>query len=123
MSNYIDPRAKLLHHLDRLYAIQRGAIAPPVNIEIDLSNRCSLGCEWCHFAYTHTRGPLAGKRDKPDASIPGGDLMDTYLARRIIDQLAENGVRSVTWTGGGEPTLHPHFNEIIEYTAQYPIDQ
>ena len=120
MSSYIDPRAKILHHMDRLHALQKGAIAPPVNVEIDLSNRCSLGCEWCHFAYTHTRGPLAGKPStfKPAQSTPGGDLMQTGLALSIIDQLADAGVRSISWTGGGEPTLHPEFDTIIEYAHQ-----
>jgi GTP 3',8-cyclase len=114
--SYINPRSKLFQHLDRIHAIQAGAIAPPVNVEIDLSNRCSLGCEWCHFAYTHTRGPLAG-RGKPEQVVPGGDLMDTDLARSIIDQLADDRVRSITWTGGGEPTLHPSFNHLIEVAS------
>ena len=111
-------------HLDRIHAIQRGTKAAPVNVEIDLSNRCSLGCEWCHFAYTHTRGPLAGKESifSPPQPIPGGDLMDTKLAYAIIDQLAGSGVRSITWTGGGEPTLHPDYDRIIEYAGQR-IDQ
>lgn len=111
---YINPRNKLLQHFDRLQSVRDGKPAPPVNIEIDLSNRCSLGCEWCHFAYTHTRGPLAGKQDKPEGAILGGDLMDTRLAISIINQLREAGVKSVTWTGGGEPTLHPHFDYIID---------
>lgn len=89
----------------------------PVNVEIDLSNRCSLGCEWCHFAYTHTRGPLKGKRPKPAGALPGGDLMDTDLAIRIIDELADAGVQSITWTGGGEPTLHPDFDRIALYAG------
>lgn len=112
---YIDPAAKLFQHLDRLQGLKKGLRLPPVNVEIDLSNRCSLGCEWCHFAFTHTRGPLAGKREKPAGAIAGGDLMDVGLAKSIVDQLAEAGVLSVTWTGGGEPTLHPAFDEIVEY--------
>src|SRR5512139_2684048 len=123
MNKYIDPRSKLLQHVDRLAALKLGAHPVPVNVEIDLSNRCSLGCEWCHFAYTHTRGPLAGS-DKlgPKSSIPGGDLMDTTLALSIIDQLDDAGVKSITWTGGGEPTLHHEFNWIVEY-ASSRIDQ
>ncbi len=117
MSSYIDPRNKLLGHLDRLAQIKDGQRPAPINVEVDLSNRCSLGCEWCHFAYTHTRGPLAGKAEKPTGAIPGGDLMDVGLAMRMIDQLHQSGVRSITWTGGGEPTLHPSFDRITQYAC------
>ena len=119
----IDPRNKVFGHLDRLAALQRGERPPPVSVEIDLSNRCSLGCEWCHFAYTHTRGPLAGKREKPAGAVAGGDLMDRELAASILDQLAAIGTRAVIWTGGGEPTLHPEFTWIIQYAAACGLDQ
>lgn len=118
--NYINPQSKLFRHLDRLDALQRGSVQAPVNVEIDLSNRCSLGCEWCHFAYTHTRGKLKGKQDKPEGAIPGGDLMELTLAYQIISDLENCGVRSITWTGGGEPTLHPDFDRIISFVH---IDQ
>ncbi len=122
--SYIDPAHKLFSHTDRLGEIKtRGKTRAPINVEIDLSNRCSLGCEWCHFAYTHTRGPLKGKQAKPLGGSPGGDLMTTSLARQIIKQLDDAGVRSVTWTGGGEPTLHPDFDHLIEYTASRSLEQ
>ena len=113
---YISPRSKILQHPERLAIIKRGETPPPINIEIDLSNRCSLGCEWCHFAYTHTRGPLKGS-EGPTGKISGGDLMDHTLIRRVIPELRLAGALSVTWTGGGEPTLHPHFNEIVRYSS------
>lgn len=113
---FIDPSSKLLQHIDRLSDIRDGAKPAPVNVEIDLSNRCGLGCTWCHFGYTHTRGPLA-KRPKMADQLDMGDLMDTGLAHSIIDQLTTAGVRSLTWTGGGEPTIHPHFDEIIGYAG------
>jgi MoaA/NifB/PqqE/SkfB family radical SAM enzyme len=120
---YIDPRNKTLWHTDKLTQLRTtGATNAPVNVEIDLSNRCSLGCQWCHFAYTHTRGPLAGAQ-KPPGHMDGGDLMDTALAYHIIADLAGAGVKSITWTGGGEPTLHPDFNDIIEFAGKYPIQQ
>ena len=117
--SYIDPPGKLHYHADRILAIQRGEIVAPINIEIDLSNRCSLGCEGCHFAYTHSRGPLAHSV-KPDGSVSTGDLMDTQLIKRVLMECVYAGVRSITWTGGGEPTLHPKFDEIIGYN---PIPQ
>lgn len=119
MTRYIDPRLKVLQHADRLAAIQAGRTPAPVNVEIDLSNRCSLGCAWCHFAYTHTRGPLAGAQ-KPAGATSGGDLFNTDLLLRVGVDLANAGVRSTTWTGGGEPTLHPDFDRIV---TAWPLPQ
>jgi len=110
---YTNYERKLLFQLDRVAGVLAGRTNAPVNVEIDLSNRCSLGCQDCHFAYTHTKGPLA-IADKEDNL---GDLMDYSLARRIIHDLASSRVRSVTWTGGGEPTLHPQFRSIIQLTS------
>jgi len=121
--NYIDPRHKVMWHLDKLLELKTsGKTTAPVNVEIDLSNRCSRGCTWCHFAHTHTRGPLA-TRPKVEGRIAGGDLMDTDLALSIIDQLQAAGVQSVTWTGGGEPTLHPDFDAIVEYAHRQGMAQ
>lgn len=122
--SYINPRSKVLYHIDKIAQIRRsGNTLAPVNVEIDLSNRCSHGCAWCHFAYTHTKGPLAGKSDKPAGHIDGGDLMNIELAYHILRQLKASGVKSVTWTGGGEPTLHPHFSDIIKFAAELGLDQ
>lgn len=111
---YVDPRGKLLAHLPRLAMLQQGEIPPPVNIEADLSNRCQLGCVFCHFAHVHVRGPLAGT-PRLENAVPGGDLMDVTLALRMIDQFAEAGVESISWTGGGEPLLHKGFDQIVTY--------
>lgn len=113
---YIDPHRKLMHHIERIAQIRKGEQPAPVNVEIDLTNRCNLGCAGCHFAHTHSRGPLAGSA-KPAGMLDVGDQMDTALAQWIIDDLCANGVQSITWTGGGEPTLHPAFDEIMQYAA------
>src|SRR5574338_42021 len=85
--NPIGPRDKLLWHPDKLLELRTaGKTSAPINVEIDLSNRCSLGCEWCHFAYTHTRGPLKGKRAKPAGAVLGGDLMEPDLIGSILAQ-------------------------------------
>jgi MoaA/NifB/PqqE/SkfB family radical SAM enzyme len=97
--NYIDPPRKLLLNVDRLAAIRSGLKPPPVNVEIDLSNRCNLGCRGCHMSYLHSKGPHAAQ-----ATLDSGDYMDPLLMERILAQLQDAGVRSVTWSGGGEPT-------------------
>ena len=111
---YIDPPNKLLKHVDRIADIARGGCVP-VNVEIDLTNRCNLGCVGCHMAYTHSRGLHSISR-----VVDTGDVMSKALILRVLDEMRDAGVRSVTWTGGGEPTLHPDFGEII---SRCPIPQ
>lgn len=123
VANYIDPRHKVLYHTADLHLLQvYGRIPAPINVEIDLSNRCSLGCEWCHFSHTHTRGPLARKA-KPGGYEHTGDLLDVGLVENILGQLAEAGVKSATWAGGGEPTLHPMFEHIVRCAAHNGLQQ
>lgn len=120
--SYINPAAKLFQHMDRLAALQRGEQIVPVNVELFLSNRCSHGCVWCHYAHTHTKGPLAGKVARPPGAVSSGDLMEWILAKRILKELAQAGVLSVTFSGGGEPTLHRQFDEIAEYAYSVGLE-
>ena len=33
------------------------------------------------------------------------------------------GIKSITWTGGGEPTVHNDFLQFIKYADKYGIKQ
>lgn len=115
---YISPN-KVLAHIDRLAAWNdslRGLRyhPMPVTVEWDLSNRCSLGCQSCHFSHTHTKGPWAGRSLLPMAFDNTGDLADTELVKGNLWQMGVAGVLGIVWSGGGEPTLHPHWVEIVE---------
>lgn len=121
---YIDPRAKVFRHLDRLTAWQQGEKPAPVTVEWDLSNRCSLGCQDCHFAHTHTKGPWTKKpRTLPMAFSGTGDLADADLVARVLAELGLAGVRGVVWSGGGEPTLHPGWREIVSTAWANGLEQ
>ena len=110
---YITPR-KVFAHLDRLVGWQSGDKPAPVTVEFDLSNRCYLGCQSCHFAHTHTRGPWV-KRDRflPMAWEGTGDFADIVMVKRALGEMAAGGVRGVVWSGGGEPTTHPWWKDAL----------
>jgi cyclic pyranopterin phosphate synthase len=117
VSTYITPD-KVYAHLDRLAAWRRGEKPAPVTLEWDVTNRCSRGCAFCHFAYTHTRGPLAHRR-----AVETGDEADPAMVLRALGEAAAAGVRGVVWTGGGEPTLHPAFDRFVERAGAVGLAQ
>ena len=122
MNAYITPD-KVFAHLDRLQGWREGDKPAPVTVEWDLTARCNLGCGGCHMAFTHVRGPLAGKYAGPAGSTPIGDIADPVVVKRALSDAAELGVQGIVWTGGGEPTLHPQFNEIVQHAASLGLAQ
>lgn len=81
-------------------ATQNGQ-AWPVQLRLDLSERCNLKCAHCEFP-----------RIREDMSLP--------FAARIFEALpwGPTGVQSFSITGGGEPLINPDALEIIELYAQ-----
>lgn len=121
---YIAPRTKVFKHLDRLSGWERGEKPAPVTVEWDLSNRCTLGCQDCHFAHTHVRGPWATKpRMLPMAFEGTGDLADIHTVKRGLKQMAKAGVKGIVWSGGGEPTTHPEWVEAVEFAKFLGLKQ
>jgi radical SAM protein with 4Fe4S-binding SPASM domain len=73
----------------------------PVSIELHLTNRCNLRCEWC---VDH-----GIRHDKED--IPRSSLI------QLLEDLSGYQI-GITVEGGGEPTLHPDFEYFIEEGAE-----
>ena len=69
-------------------------------MSVELTTNCNLQCIYCYRD--------AGPRDIKQ--------LDGTAIIRILQELAEWGLRSVELTGG-EPLLHPNFQEIMEYCA------
>ena len=69
-------------------------------IQIEVTNACSHGCSNC------TR--FCGQHAQPF-------FMDLDTFRRAVDSTA--GFQGVVGIIGGEPTLHPQFDQLIDYYA------
>ncbi len=82
-------------------------LLPPVGVTIDLTTTCNLRCNHCNA----TR------------SLDKKLFLDYDEVIKIIDYLSEwrdeycnnTVLRSCCFAGGGEPTLHPKFTDIITY--------
>ncbi|MEM4396733.1 MAG: radical SAM protein [Candidatus Woesearchaeota archaeon] len=69
----------------------------PELVDIKITDYCPFNCKFCYMGSTQK-----------------GKHADTKLVKEIFDLLAKLEVFEVA-IGGGEPTLHPNIEEIIEY--------
>ncbi len=73
---------------------------------VELTSSCNLTCPLCYAA-----------------SAPGGKHLPLEHCLRAIDRLVEvEGRPEVLQLSGGEPTLHPQFEQILQYALEQPID-
>lgn len=97
--SFTSNHVKLLKHLDKLQILQQGGPPSPVMAHISLINACNLTCTFCCFA----------NRDLTDR-------LPFEKVKQALDSFKKIGITGVEFTGGGEPTLHPNFHEIIQYS-------
>ncbi len=74
-------------------------IFSPISINLDLTSSCNFSCPFC----------------VDSKLINSGKSLTLEEVRKTIDTLHSHGLLSVILIGGGEPTLHKDFEEIIYY--------
>jgi len=90
--------AKLLAHVERWSEIMPGNKIPaPVTVTIDPTQRCNLDCKWCNAKECRE----------------SGKSLTSKQMHEIVHYLSEWGVKSVCIAGGGEPTLHEGFGDLV----------
>ena len=83
----------------------------PLSMELYVTRRCNLNCAYC-YADAAYKQRLKRRRDEE---------IDRDTFYRLIEQIADLKVESVT-LAGGEPTLRPDLPEIIHRLTDYGID-
>ena len=86
---------KMLTHPDTKAAMLTDKLIP-THIQLVLTNKCNLLCPFCSY------GAVDRKLELSKSEL-----------RSVLCDFANLGSDAVTITGGGEPTLHPQFNAII----------
>lgn len=94
-------KQKILSFKNEAEVILRGNRFPfPRMVSCWLTTICNYNCSFCLFK----------KENKEQHKIA-----PTAWFLKFIDEMVYCGVRSLEFSGGGEPTLHPDFKEIIKY--------
>ena len=70
----------------------------PISINLDLTSACNYSCLFCVDSRLINAGKTLALKD----------------IKKLIDTLHVHGLLSVILIGGGEPTLHPDFEAVVE---------
>lgn len=101
-----NPQVKLLWHWQRINSWLKTGSSVPILIEISPTNYCNARCSWCFYSGTHNNKRVERK-----------------VMLRVLSDMASLGVKAISWTGGGEPTLHPYFNEFAKESYKLNFKQ
>ena len=99
---------KVMYHPKRMREwMETGDTSAPVTVKIDLTNVCNHDCPGCI-----------------DADLIANDNNELHidLVKTLLDDLKSMGVKGINYTGGGEPTAHKKFAEVIRHTAELGLD-
>lgn len=76
----------------------------PISVELTLTNACNLRCVYCSDLDLREK---QGNRAH----------MDKDVLYRLFDDLARGGTKGVTIEGGGEPSIYPEFEDVVNYAT------
>jgi MoaA/NifB/PqqE/SkfB family radical SAM enzyme len=69
----------------------------PYHLELDWVDKCNARCFFCNSENLHN-----------------GESIPWERAERLLNEAVAHDLRSVRLSGGGEPTLHPHFADLLD---------
>ena len=103
-----NPQSKVLHHLDTVLDFFENKKVDPINIEIDPSNACNHSCPFCISGHIHLS-------KYKGTEFFNRQMMSREVLINLVKDLAKTQTKSISWTGGGEPTMNPHLKDAIEF--------
>ncbi len=111
---------KAAWHLDRIEALRRGEHVAPVHVHFVPSDLCNQDCGWCAYRWSgyssNEHFNDAEGNHNPNRKIP------TAKALEMIADFADMGVKAIEFTGGGEPTVHPDIDQLVERSVAYGLE-
>ena len=94
LDKFTSTGAKYIHHPQMIESLRNG-IGRPQSLQVALSNKCNLKCVFC--------------------SVAERELKQEWNYTYLCEAIQCFGSNTIEFSGGGEPTLYPHFNELIKF--------
>lgn len=98
---------KMFHFQEKLDSLPADVdkILPPIHVRIKPTNVCGHNCWYCAFRQDNLQ---LGNISESKEFIPKDKMLE------IIDDFAEMGVKSVTFSGGGDPFYYKYLPDAVK---------
>jgi len=83
----------------------------PTQVDIDLTNICNQDCFYCNSAEHRKVKPVQKKYNEYIS------LLDKLASWRQHTPQSFGTLHTITYPGGGEPTLLPNYEQVLEHTV------
>lgn len=112
MGIYDDVR--ILQHKEELEKVEagQGEDCIPIHVRLEPTEACNFRCSFCWWHNENNRKSLANFK------FSGKRHLETTRIVNLIDELADLGTRALSFTGAGEPLLHPHMADVLNKTIE-----
>jgi len=106
---------KIVWHPEKLQSYVEKKITSPIHVRTKPTNACNHKCVFCSYDPDHGDLEIRDQMTSRVAVLSREKFMET------LDNFHEMGVQSVTFSGGGEPLLHPNIVEGLNKVYNYGI--
>jgi MoaA/NifB/PqqE/SkfB family radical SAM enzyme len=106
-------------HIDRIADLRKGKDIVPTHVQLIISDLCNQDCHFC--AYRMSTG-FSVENFAENGNKNPARFIPTQKCKEILDDCAELGVKSIEFTGGGEPTVHKDHIDIIGHAQSLGLE-
>lgn len=104
---------KIVHFADKLTSYRTGEVSPPIYVRVKPINRCCHDCSFC--VYNKENSNMHDTMDR-------ADVLSKEKLFEILNDFKDMGVKALTYSGGGEPLMHPNIVDVLNKTKENNID-
>lgn len=106
LDTYTSTGLKLLHHPRAVEKFMTARIGTPISLQLAPTSVCNLKCKFCS-----------------NVNRKSHEELDVRMIYYLVSSLKGFGLKTVEWTGGGDPTMYPRINGLIEFCSIMNLEQ
>lgn len=106
LETYTSTGSKLIHHTTAVSRLKFGWRGTPVSVQIAPTSKCNLQCSFCS-----------------NVNRENHESLDPAKLKDLISELQTLGAKTVEWTGGGDPTMYEHINDLMTFCESLNLKQ